>query len=66
MSFLVPSAECAVKCALYNFIIFLQWNFCKLNFKGNKKIFKVQKYIFLAYLSVEFTSGLCPLARKTW
>jgi hypothetical protein len=43
----------------------------KSNFKGNKKYsiyrkFDLKKYIFLACLSVEFTSGLCPLVRKAW
>jgi hypothetical protein len=28
--------------------------------------FELWKYIFFSCLSVEFTSGLCPLARKTW
>jgi hypothetical protein len=28
--------------------------------------FELLKYIFLLYLPVEFTSGLCPLERKTF
>jgi hypothetical protein len=46
--------------------IHVQWKLYKSNFKGNKKIFELQKYIFLACLSVEFTSSFCPSARKTW
>jgi hypothetical protein len=44
---------CEIKC-----------NFYKSKDKGNKKIFELLKYIFFAYLSVEFTSGLC--VRKTF
>jgi hypothetical protein len=44
----------------------------KSNFKGNKGVFELQKiwvmelHFSYAYLSVEFTSRLCPLARKTF